>query len=45
MSVLVYISGSLWVQIYSQHVTISLLLVYTKFSLSDAKIYTWGFLR
>lgn len=39
MSVIVYINRSLWVQTYSQHVTISALLVYTKFSLSDAKIY------
>lgn len=43
--VTVSVSGSLWLQTYSQHVTTSPLLVYTKFSLSDAKIYTWGFLK
>lgn len=43
MSVLVYINGSLREQTSSHHVTISGLLVYTEFSLSDAKIYTRGF--
>ena len=42
---LAYINGSLWVKTYSQHVTILPLLVYTKFSLGDAKINTWGFLK
>lgn len=45
MSVLVYINESLWVQMYSHHVTILALLVYTKISLSDVKIYIWGFLQ
>lgn len=30
---------------YSHHDTILAILVYTKFSLNDAKIYTWGFLK
>lgn len=45
MSVLVYVSGSLSVQMYSYYIATLALLVYMKFSLNDIKIHIWEFLK